>query len=280
MIDPILHKSLIIKNFKYCSLFIEEFKSTHLFEDYNNSLIAFDSFYREINKNLSSFVSDKLKLYFHIELNGKSYISFHFTSHLSRRCFSGTINISDTTEDFTIEKHKSIPNKSLDTYNKEIIYIKNLLIPLKEFLLSIENYILDNVRLYHKQLQILNKFKPYDITWQRENIKKFFYQPKKDILKSVLNTYNEKGHCSLHSINFQYEKDYVFFQKLLWTQDEKDILSLEVSVNKQLKNSNLVANLIFHPLFSNIYDFDKPTNKISISELSSHINLIKNIEDF
>ncbi len=275
----ILHPLLSIDFVKEKSLFIEEFKSSELFFDYAYSYQQFDLFITPISNFISTLQNDRIELNFRFEINGNIYVKLFFKSHLSRRHFYGYFDIIEP--QFVLEKHEKININKINIYNKEIEYIKNTLKPLEDYLKTIQEEIIINTKIHLKQLNILNNFIPNIIKEQREFIKKFFYFPKKDIVDLLIKDYFEGKNISLHSLSFK--KDKVSIEKILFLEKNKQQTTevLKAAIKNSMKYSNIVPNFCnIHP-FNSLYDLGNISLvSIPISELSSLVSTIQNIENF
>lgn len=269
MKNPIFHPCLVIPTSKERELFIDEFKKSNLINSFLEELEKFDIFYQKITETIKQFETNSFKLNFHIELNGKIYVKFFFDSHLSRKNFHGEFNLTDF--NILFYKHN-------DCF-REIQYVKDLIKPLEQKVFYLHDYIISNSKNYYNSLVILKKFKPYDVIYQRELIKKFIKFPRNKLFDIAIKTYKEKKLFSLHSISFF--QDQVSFTKVFWNDENKDYTDeqLKILIHHALKCNNLVPNLI-HSHFSGIYDFNKPSFITPVNELFGHINCIKNIENF
>lgn len=275
----ILHPLLSIDFVKEKLLFIEEFKSSELFFDYAYSYQQFDLFITPISNFISTLQNDRIELNFRFEINGNIYVKLFFKSHLSRRHFYGYFDIIEP--QFVLEKHEKININKINIYNKEIEYIKNTLKPLEDYLKTIQEEIIINTKIHLKQLNILNNFIPNIIKEQREFIKKFFYFPKKDIVDLLIKDYFEGKNISLHSLSFK--KDKVSIEKILFLEKNKQQTTevLKAAIKNSMKYSNIVPNFCnIHP-FNSLYDLGNISLvSIPISELSSLVSTIQNIENF
>lgn len=275
----ILHPFLSIDFVKQKSLFIEEFKSSDFFPDYEKSYQQFDYFIQPIHNFILTLQNDRFELNFRFEMNGNIYVKFFFKSHLSRRHFYGYFDIIEP--QFVFEKHEKININKIHVYNKEIEYIKNTLKPLEDYLKSIQDEIIINTKLHLKQLNILNKFKPNLIKEQRELIKKFFNFPKKDIVNLLVKDYFEGQPISLHSLSFK--KDKVDIEKILFLDKTKKYTTEDLikTIKNSMKYNNIIPNFCnIHP-FNSLYDLANINYvSIPISELSNLVSTIQNIENF
>lgn len=275
----ILHPLLSIDFVKQKLLFIEEFKSTDFFPDYEKSYQQFDYFIQPIHNSISKLQNDRLDLNFRFEMNGNIYVKFFFKSHLSRRHFYGYFDIIEP--QFVFEKHEKININKINIYNQEIEYIKKTLKPLEDYLKPIQDEIITNTKLHLKQLNILNNFTPNIIKEQRELIKKFFYFPKKDIVDLLEKDYFDEKPISLHSLSFK--KDKVSIEKILFLDTRKRCTpeNLKINIKNSMKYSNIIPNFCnIHP-FNSLYDLGNISLvSIPISELSSLVSTIQNIDNF